>query len=96
MIKPLYDKVVLDPIKDEQVTASGFIIAGDREKPQEAIVVAVGTGVTTPNGVHVDIPLEVGDKVVFAKYSGTEVRHDEKNYIVISYNDILAVVNEQD
>ncbi len=45
MIQPLYDKIVLDPIKDEQITSSGFIIAGDREKPQEAIVVAVGTGV---------------------------------------------------
>ncbi len=96
MIQPLYDKVALDPIKDEQVTASGFIIAGDREKPQEAIVVAVGTGVTTGNGVHVEIPLEIGNKVVFAKYSGTEVRHDNKDYIVISYNDILAVIDEQD
>jgi chaperonin GroES len=96
MIQPLYDKIVLDPIKDEQVTSSGFIIAGDREKPQEAIVVAVGTGVTTSNGVHVEIPLEVGNKVLFAKYSGTEVRHDNKDYIVISYNDILAVIDEQD
>jgi chaperonin GroES len=96
MIQPLYDKVVLDPIKDEQVTASGFILTGDKEKPQEAIVVAVGTGVTTPNGVHVAIPLEVGNKVVFAKYSGTDVRHENKDYVVISYNDILAVIDEQD
>jgi chaperonin GroES len=96
LIQPLYDKVVLDPIKEEQVTTSGFIIAGDADKPQEATVVAVGTGVTTSNGVHVEIPLAVGDKVLFAKYSGTDVRHENKDYIVISYNDILAVLDEQD
>jgi chaperonin GroES len=94
MIQPLYDKVVLDPIKDEQVTASGFVLSGDREKPQEAIVIAVGTGVTTPNGAHVPIPLQEGNRVVFAKYNGTDIRHDNKDYVVISYNDILAVIDE--
>jgi chaperonin GroES len=92
MIKPVDDKVVIKTIEDTQVTKSGFIITGDKEKPQEAIVIAVGTGVTTKNGVHVPIPLEVGQKVIFAKYSGTEIRHDDTDYVIISYNDIIAVI----
>ena len=96
MIQPLEDKVVIKTIEDTQVTKSGFIITGDKEKPQEAIIVAVGTGVTTKNGVHVPIPLEVGQKVIFAKYSGTEVRHENEDYVIISYNDIIAVVEGEE
>ena len=96
MIKPLEDKVAIKTIEDAQVTKSGFIITGDKEKPQEAIVVAVGTGVTTKNGVHVPIPLEVGQKVIFAKYSGTEVRHNDEDYVIISYNDIIAVLEGEE
>lgn len=93
MLKPIDDKVVLKPIKqDETVTASGFIVTGNSEKPQEAHVVAVGTGVTTKNGVHIAIPLEVGQKVIFAKYSGNEITHEGESYTIISYNDIMAVI----
>lgn len=94
MLKPIDDKVVIEPIKEEQVTSSGFVVTNSSEKPQEAIVIAVGTGVTTKNGVHVPIPLEVGQKVIFAKYSGNEVMHDNKAYTIISYNDIMAVIDE--
>jgi chaperonin GroES len=96
MIQPLEDKVAIKTIEDAQVTKSGIIITGDKEKPQEAIVVAVGTGVTTKNGVHVPIPLEVGQKVIFAKYSGTEVRHEDTDYVIISYNDIIAVIEGEE
>jgi chaperonin GroES len=96
MIKPLEDKVVIKTIEDAQVTRSGIIITGDKEKPQEAIVIAVSTGVTTKNGVHVPIPLEVGQKVIFAKYSGTEVRHDDQDYVIISYSDIIAVIEGEE
>jgi len=91
MLKPLYDKVIIELVKDEKTLASGFVISSD-EKPQEAIVIAVGTGVTTNSGVHVPIPLEVGQKVLFAKYSGDEITHDNKTYTIIGYNDILAVI----
>jgi chaperonin GroES len=96
MIQPLEDKVVIKTIEEAQVTKSGIIITGDKEKPQEALVVAVGTGVTTKNGVHVPIPLKVGQKVIFAKYSGTEVRHDDQDYVIISYNDIIAVLEGEE
>jgi chaperonin GroES len=91
MLKPLYDKVVIETIKDEKTLASGFVLSLD-EKPQEAIVIAVGTGVTTNTGAHVPIPLKVGQNVLFAKYSGDEIIHDSKTYVIISYNDILAVI----
>jgi chaperonin GroES len=91
MLKPLNDKVIIEVISEETSTLSGFILTAE-EKSQEAIVIAVGTGVTTKNGVHVPIPLEEGQKVIFSKYSGDEVINDGKSYTIISYNDILAVI----
>ena len=91
MLKPINDKVVIQVLNEETSTASGFVIAS-QEKSQEAIVIAVGTGVTTKNGVHIPIPLEEGQKVIFSKYSGDEVVSDGKSYTIIGYNDILAVI----
>jgi chaperonin GroES len=94
MIKPVDDKVVIEPVVEtERVSASGFIVSTNNEKPQEAIVVAVGSGVVTRNGVQVPIPLSVGQKVIFSKYSGNEIVHDGKSYNIISYNDIMAVID---
>ena len=94
MIKAVEDKVILQPIKETETTlSSGFVVTGTQETPQEALVVSVGNGVTTRSGVHVPIPLNVGDKVVFAKYGGQEVAVNGENYIVIGYNDILAVID---
>jgi chaperonin GroES len=95
MLKPIEDRVVVKPIvEDISTTASGFLINKTDEKPQEAIVIAVGPGITLPNGAHVDLDVKVGDKVIFAKYSGTEVAHDGENYLVLPYRDILAVLEE--
>ena len=96
MIKPLEDKVVLElPKKEEKTTQFGLIIAGSEdEKPQEAIVVAVGPGAKFADGTTMDLAVEVGDKVIFSKYQGTEIEHDGKQYLIIAYRDIFAVIND--
>lgn len=95
MLKAIEDRVVVKPIiEDVAATASGFLISKVDEKPQEAIVVAVGPGIVLPSGAMVKLDLEVGQKVVFAKYSGTEVSHDGENYLILPYRDILAVLEE--
>ena len=96
MIKPLEDKVVLElPKQEEKTTQFGLIIAGSAdEKPQEGIVVAVGPGVTFGNGEKMTIDLNIGDKVMFSKYQGSEITHEGKDYLIIAYRDIFAVLND--
>ena len=92
MIKPLMDRVVLKMIEAEETTKSGIVLAGAaKEKPQVAEVVAVGPGGKI-DGKEVELFVKVGEKVVFTKYAGTEVKYDGEDYIIISQNDILAVV----
>ena len=92
MIKPLMDRVVLKMIEAEETTKSGIVLAGAaKEKPQVAEVVAVGPGGKI-DGKEVEMFVKVGAKVVFTKYAGTEVKYDGEDYIIISQNDILAVV----
>ena len=94
MIKPLEDKVVVKPIEEgEKTSAGGLIIAStSTEKPTEAIVVAVGPGFTAANGDKVTIDLKPGDKVIYSKYSGTEIEHQHEKLIILPYRDIFAVV----
>ncbi len=95
MIKPMDDKVVLQVIKEEEKkTSSGFIIPGTHdEKPNEAIVIAVGPGLKLDNGITMVPDVSPGDKVVFAKYQGHEVKDvDGKDYLIVAYRDILAVI----
>ncbi len=96
MIKPLYDKVVVEVIRDiEQTTASGLIIPGlAEEKPNEAFVIAVGPGLELDNGVMMIPDVKPGDKVVFAKYQGHEFKDNGKDYLILAYRDILAIVEE--
>jgi chaperonin GroES len=96
MLNPIEDRVVVKASTEtETTTSSGLIMQVDRdEKPQEAVVVAVGPGITLPSGVQVSLDLKVGDKVVFAKYSGTEIDHDGETYIILPYRDIYAVISE--
>lgn len=96
MIKPLNDKVVVKVIKEqEKTTASGLILSSlNDEKPSEAIVVAVGPGLELDNGVLMKPDLNVGDKVAFAKYQGTEVQFDGEDYLILAYRDIVAVIEE--
>jgi chaperonin GroES len=93
-IRPLEDKVVLElPAKEEKTTQFGLIIAGTAdEKPQEAMVVAVGPGATFADGSKMTIELNIGDRVIFSKYQGTEITHEGKEYLIVAYRDIFAVI----
>lgn len=94
MLKPLEDKVVVKPIKEaEKTSTSGLIIAssGD-EKPTEGVVVAVGPGARFADGSVMEIDLKPGDKVVYSKYQGTEIKHDNEDYLILAYRDIFAVI----
>ena len=91
-IKPLLDRVVLQVEEAEEKTKSGIILAGSaKEQPQMAEVIEVGPGGMV-DGKEVKMEVEPGNKVIFAKYAGTEVKVDEVEYIILSQKDILAVV----
>ena len=92
-LRPLGDRVVLKPVEREEKTKSGIVLPDTaREKPQEGIVEAVGTGRILDNGQKVPMELTVGDKVLYAKYAGNEFKLEEIEYLIISEKDVLAVV----
>lgn len=94
-LKPLADRVVVEPIEEDEKTASGIILPDTaKEKPQHGKVVAVGSGRIAQNGERVPMSVSEGDRILFAKYAGTEVKLDGKEYLIMSENDILAVVEE--
>ena len=90
---PLGDRVVLKQLVAEETTKSGIVLPGqNKEKPQQAEVIAVGPGGMV-NGNEVKMEVSVGDKVIYSKYSGTEVKVDEdEEYIIVSQSDILAII----
>ncbi|MGP1588637.1 co-chaperone GroES [Oribacterium sp. oral taxon 102] len=90
---PLFDRVVLEKEKMEETTASGIVLPGqdDKEKPGQAVVVAVGPGGVI-DGKEVKMQVSVGQHVIFSKYAGSEVEIDGKKYTVVKQNDILAIV----
>ena len=93
-LKPLGDKVVLRQILAEETTKSGIILPGQaKEKPQQAEVVAVGPGGVV-DGKEVVMNVSVGDKVIYTKYSGTEVKLDEETFIIVKQSDIIATIEE--
>ena len=88
---PLFDRVVLKQLVAEETTKSGIVLPGQaKEKPQQAEVIAVGPGGVV-DGKEVTMQVKVGDQVIFSKYSGTEVKTDDAEYIIVKQNDILAV-----
>ena len=92
MIKPLEDRVVVKMVEAEETTKSGIILsAGAQEKPQVAEVVAVGPGKEYDGKIE-KMQVNVGDKVITGKYSGTEVKYDGTEYIIVKQSDILAIV----
>ena len=94
-IKPLEDRIVVQPIDAEQTTASGLVIPDTaKEKPQEGEVVAIGPGRIDDNGNRVPLDVNVGDKVIYSKYGGTEVKYDGKELLLLNARDILAVVQK--
>ncbi len=94
-IKPLGDRVVVEPIEREQTTASGIILPETaKEKPQEGKVLAVGPGRRDDAGKRVAMDVSVNDSVLFAKYAGTEVKLDDKKLLILKESDILAIVEK--
>src|ERR1700730_15189147 len=92
-LKPLGDRVVLEPVEREEMTKSGIVLPDTaKEKPQEGIVKAVGSGRILDNGTKVPMELQLGDKVLYAKYAGNGFKLDETDYLIISEKDVLAVV----
>ncbi|QKD79303.1 MULTISPECIES: co-chaperone GroES [Actinomyces] len=94
-IKPLEDRIVVQTVEAEQVTASGIVLPGTaQEKPQEGKVVAVGPGRVDDNGNRVPVDVAEGDVVIYSKYGGTEVKYDGEEYLILSARDILAIVTK--
>ena len=92
-LRPLGDRVVVKPVDKEEKTKSGILLPETaKEKPQEGIVEAVGTGRILDNGTKVPMELKVGDKVLYAKYAGNEFKLDEVEYLIVSEKDVLAVL----
>lgn len=91
---PLGDKVVLKQLVAEETTKSGIVLPGQaKEKPQQAEVIAVGPGGMV-DGKEVVMQVKVGDKVIYSKYAGTEVKLEDEEYIIVKQNDIVAVVED--
>lgn len=91
-IKPLFDKVVIKSVSSEETTKSGIVLPGTaKEKPQMAEIVAVGPGGMV-DGKEVTMQVKVGQKVLYSKYAGNEVKMDDQEYIIIRQSDILAIV----
>ena len=89
---PLGDRVVLKQLEAEETTKSGIVLPGQaKEKPQQAEVIAVGPGGVV-DGKEITMQVKVGDKVIYSKYSGTEVELDNEKYVIVKQNDILAVI----
>jgi len=92
-LKPLGDRVIVKPKEKEDVTKSGIVLPDSAsEKPQEGSVLAVGPGRVLDNGKRVEMDVKTGDKVLFAKYAGTEVKLDGEEYLVIRESDLLAIL----
>ena len=93
-IKPLEDRIVVQPLDAEQTTASGLVIPDTaKEKPQEGEVLAIGPGRVDDNGNRVPLDVTVGDKVIYSKYGGTEVKFAGDEFLILSGRDVLAIVS---
>jgi chaperonin GroES len=94
-IKPLEDRILVKPLDAEQTTASGLVIPDTaKEKPQEGEVVAVGPGRFNENGgERIPMDVAVGDKVIYSKYGGTEVKYSGDEFLILSARDVLAVIS---
>ena len=93
-IKPLEDRIVVKAVEAQQTTASGLVIPDTaQEKPQEGEVIAVGPGRIDDHGNRVPVDVAVGDKVIYSKYGGTEVKFAGTEYLILSARDVLAVVS---
>lgn len=92
--KPLHDKVLVKRVEQESKTSGGILIPDTaKEKPSEGEIIAVGTGVTLDNGQKKELVVKVGDKILFGKYSGTEIKLDGVEYIIMKESEILGILS---
>ncbi len=92
-LKPLQDKVIVQKLEPEEKTSGGILLPDSaKEKPQEGKVIAVGPGIVDDKGQRKPIDVKEGDHVLFAKYSGTDIKLDGEEYLILSERDILAIV----
>jgi chaperonin GroES len=92
-LKPLGDRLVVKPIEQEEVTASGIILPETaKEKPQEGEVLAAGPGKLDDSGKRVPMEVQVGDRVLYAKYAGTEIKLEDDKVLILKESDVLAIV----
>jgi len=93
LLKPLGDRIVIELVEAEEKTASGIVLPDTaKEKPQEGRVIAVGSGRVLDSGERVAPEVKEGDRIIFSKYAGTEVKYDGKEYLIIRESDVLAVI----
>jgi chaperonin GroES len=93
-IKPLGDRVLVEPVEEKETKKGGIIIPDTaKEKPQEGIIIALGTGKTNDDGKKIPFEVKKGDRVLVSKYGGTEIKIDGKEYKILSSDDILAVLD---
>jgi len=92
-IRPLYDRIVVKRQEEREIKKGGIIIPDTaKEKPQEGKVIAVGTGRVTDAGKKVPLDVKAGDKILFGKYSGSEVKLDDEEYLIMKEDDVLAII----
>ncbi|WEG12500.1 co-chaperone GroES [Pullulanibacillus sp. KACC 23026] len=93
MLKPLGDRLIIELVQQEEKTASGIVLPDSaKEKPQEGRVVAVGNGRVTEGGERIALEVAEGDRIIFSKYAGTEVKYEGKEYLILRQDDVLAIV----
>ena len=93
-LKPLGDRVVVKVVEAEEKTASGIVLPDKaKERPQEGEVVAVGEGKVLDNGTRMEMEVKEGDKILYSKFAGTEVKVDGEDYLIMRQDDILAILN---
>ncbi|KRK64049.1 Co-chaperonin GroES (HSP10) [Companilactobacillus tucceti DSM 20183] len=93
MLKPLGDRVIVTVDKEEEKTVGGIVLANNaKEKPQTAEVVAVGAGAVTEDGKKLPMNIKVGDKILFDKYAGSNVKYDDNEYLILHEKDVMAIV----
>jgi chaperonin GroES len=93
-IRPLHDRILVERLEEQEVKKGGIIIPDTaKEKPQEAKVIAIGTGKVTEDGKKLPLDVKVGDRILFGKYSGSEVKIDDKEYLIMREEDVLAILD---
>jgi chaperonin GroES len=93
-IRPMHDRILVERLEEQEVKRGGIIIPDTaKEKPQEGRVVAVGTGKVTEDGKRLPLDVKVGDRILFGKYSGSEVKLEDKEYLILREEDVLAILD---